>query len=142
MANPERGEIALKVQDREYTLVLDFEAYCIAERFMSKDEGRTVSFPEIWAGVMVGSWRHVRGLLCGAFTTHQPDMTPEQVGKVIVAAGGPKAILETIGELKELSGLENKSRPRKARQRKNRKAGARISSTREGSASQPATSGG
>lgn len=141
MANPERGEVALTVGDQTYTLVLDFEAYCIAERFMSKDEGRTVSFPEIWAGVMVGSWRHIRGLLCGAFTTHQPHMSPEQIGKVIVAAGGPKAILEKISELKELSGLENKSRPHQARRPK-RKAGARTSSTHDGSASPPATSGG
>jgi hypothetical protein len=141
MANPERGEVALTVGDRTYTLVLDFEAYCVAERLMSKDEGRIVAFPEIYAGVSVGSWRHIRALLCGAFTTHQPLMTPPQVAQVIIEGGGPSAMIEKIAELRELSQPDTPARPPQARRPKS-KAGARTSSTRDGSTLPPASSGG
>lgn len=142
MANPERGEIALTVKDRVVTLVLDFEALATAEGFMSAEEKRNVPFAEIIfaAASVVPSYRHMRAVMVGAVKLHQPTMTPEEVGQLIVDAGGPEQIIKTIAKLRGLSEPESDGRPRKARRPK--PAGARTTSTRGASASAPMTSGG
>jgi hypothetical protein len=141
MANSERGEVTLRVGDRDYVLVFDFEAYCQAEELMSTD-GHIVSIREIFLGAASESLRYVRALMYGVTRSHQPHMTAKDVGQLIVDAGGPKALLATIRRLRKVSEPEGKkNRPPKARRPKN-KAGARTTSTRAASASRPATSGG
>lgn len=141
MANPERGELALTVKDRQYTMVLDFEALATAEGVMSHEDGRNVPIAEIIVAACspAPSYRHMRALMIGALKSNHPSMTPAEVGQFIVDAGGPQSLLKSIAKLRGLSEPEGESRPPKARRSK---AGARTTSTPGASASARMTSGG
>jgi hypothetical protein len=141
MANQERGEVTLKVGDREYVLVFDFEAYCQAEELCSTG-GEIVPIGRIFVAAASGSYRHLRALMYGVTRSHHHSLSLKDVGQIIVDAGGPEELLSTIKKLRKVSEPEGKGRPPRARQQKSRTAGARTTSTRDASASRPATSGG
>jgi hypothetical protein len=97
MANKERGEFALQVQDRAYTLRLTTNACCELEDFA---QGRT--WDQVMAGVRQGRMKDVRLLIWTALRQHHPDMAsdkPESVktiGDLIDEAGGLAGILGQI----------------------------------------------
>lgn len=128
MANPERGELALTVGDRTYTLVTDYDAICQIEKLMSDEEGRIVNMAEVYVGAAHMSYRHLRAIIWGALRQFHPDMTSQQAGDLIMKLGGPEKFLAVVRKLRQASEPEGKGRPRQARQTK-RKAGARTTST-------------
>jgi len=138
MANPERGQVALTVGDRTYTVVLDMNALCELEELLSTD-ARSVTAGEAILQAARGSFRHTRALIWAALRRFHPDVSVTDAGALIEAMGGPDQCLETIGKLRKASEPEGDGRPRKARQSK---AGARTSSTLNGSGSVKTTSGG
>lgn len=140
MANPERGQVALTVGDRTYTLVTDMDAICQVEALMSAAEGRVVPYVEVVLGAAQHSQRHVRAIVWGALRQHHEDITLEQAGGLIVQAGGSEKLLETLRKLRKASEAEGDGRPRKARQ--GGPTGARISNMPNGSASAKTSSGG
>jgi hypothetical protein len=97
MANKERGEFALQVQDRAYTLRLTTNACCELEDFAN---GRT--WDQVMAGVRQGRMKDVRLLIWTALQEHHGDVAthaPESlqaIGALIDDAGGLAGILLQI----------------------------------------------
>lgn len=139
MANRERGEIALRIGDVEYTLVLNTGAMARLEEYFSTPD-KEVTWDEVWARVLKGSVRTVRALIWAMLQTHHPTVTILETGRLIDLAGGfagLTAILAQAGyhatpdpqDVKELG--VTKSRPRTAQgSRARRGTGAASSSTR------------
>lgn len=138
MANPERGELALKVGDQTYTLVLDLNAICEIEEAMSTN-GQLVTIAQVFIAAAHLSTRHVRVLLWGALQRHHKGTSLEFAGSLLEELGGPEQFFATMKKLRGLTEPEGKSRPRKARQSK---AGAHSTSTPIASASGMTSSGG
>ena len=141
MANPERGEVALTIGDRTYTLVLDMDGICQAEAAMSSP-GQIVSITEIFYGAAIGSQRHARALVWASLQRHQPDISLQRAGELMAEFGGAEKFFEVVKELRKTTepDAEDKPRPRKARQVNG--TGARVSSLRGASASTETASGG
>ena len=141
MANPERGEVALPIGDRVYTLVTDMAARCQVEALFQTDD-KPFAYAKVALFAASYSETHIRAIVWGALRRYHPEITLVQAGELIDKAGGSEKLLATIAKLQKLSELEGKKkRPQIARQSK-RKAGARTTSTRDASASAPTTSGG
>lgn len=141
MANPERGEIALPIGDRVYTLVTDFDARCQVEALFQTDD-KPFGYEKVALFASSYSSTHLRAIVWGALRRHHPEITLVEAGELILKAGGAEALMQTIQKVQKASAVEGKkTRPPKARQPKST-AGARTSSTRGGSGSALKTSGG
>lgn len=142
MANRERGELALRIGDVEYTLVLNTGAMARLEEHFSTPTKET-TWDEVWARVLKGSVRTVRALLWAMLQTHHPSVTIEQAGVLIDQAGGFEGLIDILDkagyqatpdprDVKELGVA--KSRPRTAQKsRLRRGTGAASSFTRDAS---------
>lgn len=141
MANPERGEIALTIGDRVYTLVTDFNARCEVEALFQTDD-KPFGYEKVALFAASYSSTHLRAIVWGALRRYHPEITLVQAGELILEAGGAEALMKTITKVQKASSVEGKkTRPPQARQPKST-AGARTSSMRDGSGSAPKTSGG
>jgi hypothetical protein len=138
MANPERGQVALTVEDRTYTLILDMNALCELEELLSTPS-QAVTAAQAFVAAANLSYRHVRALVWAALRRHHPDLTLSAVGDLIEAAGGPEQLFETLKRVREASDPDPVARPRKARRSK---AGGPTTSTPGGSESTAKRSGG
>ena len=127
MANPERGEVALIVGDRTYTLVIDVNAVCELEELLSTPD-QPVTSGQVFLLAAQRSVRHIRALVWASLRRHHPEMELSHTGQLIEDAGGVDEFLETLGKLRKASQPEGEHRPRKARQQKANKAGARTTS--------------
>jgi hypothetical protein len=128
MANPERGEVALTVGDRVYTLVLDFNAYCELEELLSTPDARVTWAQAIWLAIKDGgSAIYQRAMVWASLRRYHKDLSLDDVSDLIQSVGGFEALVETMGKLRKASEPEGEARPRKARQAT--KAGARTTST-------------
>lgn len=116
MANPERGEVALTVGDRSFTLVLDLNAICELEDFLSTPD-RPVTIGQVFLMAARESYRHIRALVWASLRRHHSDMSITDAGDLIEAAGGVTKFFETLGKLRKATQQEGDSRPRKARQK-------------------------
>lgn len=143
MANPKNGELALTVNGKTYTLVLNTAAMASLEEHYSTPN-HEASWDECWARVMKGNVRAVRALIWAMLRTHHPDITLEQAGVVIDGAGGFIGMTNLLKGASEsatpdpndLKALGVKENPRTAQARKPRAGGTggRSTSTRAGSA--------
>jgi hypothetical protein len=141
MANQERGEIALSIGDRVYTLVTDFDARCQVESLFQTDD-KPFAYEKVALFAASYSSTHLRAIFWGALRRHHPEITLVEAGELILKAGGAEALMKTIQKVQKASSVEGKSkRPQRARRQK-RAAGARTTSTRDASASRQTTSGG
>lgn len=95
MANRERGERAITIGGRTYTLVMDANAMAWLEAHFSTFE-RPVVYPEVLALMERGSVTAIRAYLCAACQRHHPGMTIEAAGDLIQAAGGVGAFTRVI----------------------------------------------
>lgn len=145
MANVQRGEVALTVGDRVFTLVLDFEAMVLLEDVMSTPE-RVVSayevFWQVWGRPKFPPFKHTRAALWAALQRKHPDMTVLKVADLIEELGGPSAVVETLADAFNASRpdkVDVEGRPQEARQAS---TGEPTTSTRAGSASRKKASGG
>lgn len=127
MANPERGEVALIVGDRTYTLVIDVNAVCELEELLSTPD-QPVTSGQVFLLAAQRSVRHIRALVWASLRRHHPEMELSHTGQLIEDAGGVDEFLETLGKLRKVTQPEGENRPRKARQPKANKAGARTTS--------------
>ena len=129
MANPERGEVALTVKDRTYTLVLDLNALCELEDLLSKPD-QTVTFGQVFLLASQYSGRHCRAIAWAALRRYHPETSLADAADVIEAAGGIDQFFETISKLKKATEPEGGS-GRPPRARRQTRAGARTTSTLE-----------
>lgn len=84
--NPVRGESPFIVDGRAYTLVLDFNALCIAETALGIDIDEII--PRYERGL---SLTLVRGLTWAALQRAHPEMTLDMTGDLLAQAGLPAA---------------------------------------------------
>jgi|SRR6478735_4549944 len=144
MANRELGEVDITINGATYTLVLNTNAMVLLEdRFSTKDH--EVTFDQVLARVSAGSVRHIRAFVWAALQAHHRELTIEQVGDLIQAAGGLQGftnqlitmVAGTRPEPEDLATVGVRpGNPRKAQARNGRAhgTGARSSATRAASA--------
>jgi hypothetical protein len=98
MANLQKGEVSLPAGDKTYTLSYSVNAFCHLE----EADGR--SFAEIITDLMKPdtlSVRKLRQFVHAGLIDHHPDVTVEEAGRIIMAAGGIDVVMKAVG-----SGLE------------------------------------
>lgn len=109
MANAIKGEVGVKADGQDYTLLLDFNALCELEDVV----------PGLMSGgAEIQSPRAVRAVFHAALGEHHPDLDEKAAGRIIQAVGIERAA-ELIGEAMAASfgkpeGKET-ARPRQAR---------------------------
>lgn len=146
MANKQRDEVALKVGDRVYTLVLDFEALCELEDAVNPPG--TKSDDWVSAGLSMVrcfqlSYKHNRALLYASSRRQHKDLTLHQCGDLIEELGGVERFIATAMGLKstmEPDTEDQTARPPGPRQTDG--TGAGTTSKPDGLASTATASGG
>ena len=95
MANKQRGEVSFKAGDDNYTLRYSINALCVMEGEVGK------GFAAI-AGDLSNpdkiSFTLARAVLWAGLKEHHSDITIEEAGELIPAAGGLTAIMFVISE--------------------------------------------
>lgn len=112
MANPHRGQVALKAGDATYTLCLSANAICELE----DHTGRSISeIATSLNGNNVGM-KTVRALVWAALQDHHPDVDLKEAGRIITDAGMAET-MEAVGNAFSLAFPEGDggSRPPKAK---------------------------
>jgi hypothetical protein len=88
MANPNRGEVALKVRDQTWTIVFDINGICEAEEATGQNLFSDLSRVST-----------LRTLLWAGLRARHPQITRAEAGNIIAAAGFDavqKAVLEAM----------------------------------------------
>jgi|SRR6185369_7334748 len=122
VANPERGETAVKLGDKTFTMVMDQNAIRSLEAELSTNK-RDAVYHEILAAANRGQYRAISGLLWASLQRHHPEMTMDRVDDLITKVGGMsklntalksslKASAPTEEDVTAVEG--DKKRPRKA----------------------------
>lgn len=118
MANRERGEVGVKVDDRQYTLRPTFDAICELEELTGKTLDKL--FDDINAGRLSGLRSCVWCLLQDQ---HANEIrTLKDASEWIERAGGPEVLLARLADMRDLNTEKatngngsRAARPRKAR---------------------------
>lgn len=118
MANPQRGDVALTVGDRAFTLVLDFDAMCQLETLLSTPD-RLVTAGEALLNALRLSHVHSRALLYAATRRNHKELSLVQCGDLIEEIGGVEKFLVTVLAIKDTAEPDKEDqtdRPQDARQ--------------------------
>jgi hypothetical protein len=107
MANIERGEVELVVNDKSYTLKLSMNAAVQLEARQKRKIGEILSDAESLDFTAI---RDIVWVLLQKF--HSGDFkTPDKVGDFMDEAGGAKVFFETLAKLAEANKPEGKANP-------------------------------
>lgn len=122
MANRDKGEIDIQVDGTTYRLIMDINALIELEDLYSTPE-KEVRFAELIPHLMRGSLRHIRAAVWASLRAHHPEMTVEDAGRLIQAAGGLAGFAQHLKQLMNTTGPDARDatelsggarRPRKA----------------------------
>jgi hypothetical protein len=91
MANREKGEIALDIGERQYTLALTLDAMVAVEDLFSTP-AKEVTFQEVAQRAERGSIKALRALIWCMFREHHPEIKLDQISGIMKAAGGLDAV--------------------------------------------------
>lgn len=86
MANRHRGEVALEIEGKVYTLHAGINAVAEAENVFSTAD-RRVTYQEIAQHAINGSVTHIRALIWAMLRKHHRDLSLSDVGDLIDLAG-------------------------------------------------------
>lgn len=137
MANPQRGEVDLKAGKKTYTLRFSYNAMATIEELLDvgiNDLGPMLSDPKRFR---IGTWR---ALLWGALLEMHPDLSLEDAGEIIGAAGVDEVVAR-IGEALTLFFPEAKPGASENPRTASPSAGTTSSSTSSRSATRKRSSG-
>jgi hypothetical protein len=143
MANKEKGEFPLTVGDRDFVLVLDFEAMVHMEDLMSTPD-RVVTAHEVMFQVLSRKYppfKHARAVLWAALQRKHPEMKVTDAQALIDEMGGTEYVVEALLGTYKAAKPDNEDtdgRPQAARQAS---TGGPTTSTRGGSKSPRTPSG-
>ncbi len=147
MANRERGEVAVTVGGKEYTLVLKLNEMVALETVLSTPDQR-VRMPEVWQEVMQDNQTYCRAVIWASLRKHHKGMTLEQVGELIDQADNgvsdfiipllvlKASMLPDVEDQKTMAATDSPQTPHQ-----NRGTGAAATSTQDVSASPQNNSG-
>lgn len=90
-ANPEKGEFGIEIGGRPYVLAMTFNGLIDLQQLFSQD-GALTPIASILARAQQGDLVAVRAVFWSTLRRHHPDITVEQAGDLITAAGGSDAI--------------------------------------------------
>lgn len=124
MGNRETGETSMEIGGRVYTLILDTNALCELEDLYSTPD-KEVTFAQILFRAASGSVRYTRACIWAALKRHHPEITLQEVGRLIQVAGGLSVFAEKLQALSRSAtpdpadaqtlGVSGKGNPRRAR---------------------------
>ena len=124
MANRERGEVSFQVDGTSYTLVMSINGILEVEDAASAIAGQPMLFDQVGRKVAEGNVRYLRVLFWGLLRKYHRDLTLDEVGDLIDAAGGLIGIQRLITTALDASAPDeadkkalgaDKDRPRRAR---------------------------
>lgn len=121
MANAQKGEFPLKVGDRDFVLVLDFDAMELIEERLSTPK-QVVSAHEAMFQVLGRTYppfKHARAVMWAALQRKHPDMTLAKVADLIEEMGGTEHVVSAILGIYKASkpdAEDTEGRPQEARQ--------------------------
>ena len=118
MANRHRGEAALRVEGKVYTLAFTINAMCDVEGLLGRSTDQILA-----ALVDSPPLSVVRALLWGGLRQHHADIDLNGAGEIIEALGGAGEALAVIGEAMSAAFPEAEPSGGDARPRKGAAAG-------------------
>lgn len=115
MANPNRGEVALPVGDREYKLSFSINAICELEDAINMPVSKIADGLIDASNIRMST---IRTVIWAALRDHHANVTVQEAGQIASEAGIP-AVMEAIGKAFALAfpEAEDKENPRKAAKR-------------------------
>jgi hypothetical protein len=124
-ANPEKGEFGIVIEGVSYVLVTTFNGLIDLQNYFAKD-GAIPTIESILLRAQRGELEAVRAVFWSTMRRHHPQITMEQAGELIQAAGGAGAIdamLATAGEAsgpdpRDVQSLGGATNPPRARRRR------------------------
>jgi len=124
-ANPEKGEVQIDINGQAYVCVMSFNGLIDLQNLLSKG-GERPTVESIMTRCASGDLEAVRGVFWATLRRHHPQITVEEAGDLIQAAGGSGAVdafLQQTGRAsapdpRDLTALGGASRPPKAAKRR------------------------
>lgn len=115
MANPNRGEVALLVGDREYKLSFSINAICELEEALDMPVSKVGDILNDPDRIRMSA---IRTVVWAALQDHHEGVSAKEAGQIATDAGIP-VVMEAIGKAFALAFPEagSKANPRKAAQR-------------------------
>lgn len=115
MANPNRGEVALPVGDREYRLSFSINAICELEEALNMPVSKIADGMNDAGSIRMSM---IRTVVWAALQDHHDGVSVKEAGQIASEAGIP-AVMEAIGKAFALAfpEAEDKANPRKAAKR-------------------------
>lgn len=122
MANPERGEVSITVDETTYTMVFNMGAMIAAE-----EKAEAIGMPLTWDEIVTradkGSARCFRLFIWAMLSKHHPQLTLDQVSDLIDQVGGAIGMQRAVQaahrglqpDPKDAQALGPAPRPRRAR---------------------------
>ena len=131
-ANPEKGEFGIVIEGVSYVLVTTFNGLIDLQNYFAKD-GAMPSIESILLRAQRGELDAVRAVFWSTLRRHHPQITVEQAGELIQAAGGMGAVDALLSgaatasapDPRDVAAVGGATNPPKARRR--RGIGARLS---------------
>jgi len=144
VANPQRGEVALEVGGRTFTLALDLNAMCELEDLLSTPD-KPVSFQDVARGLMATRMIYIRAFFWACLRRHHKDVTLQGVSDLMSEAGGLQPFLEKVNSLMEMTRPDKGDEAAlaeggKARPTKGARRGPRVNGTGQPSIDRPGKS--
>lgn len=102
MANPQRGEIAITVGGKPYTLALDLNAMCELQALLSTAD-QIVTFDDVSRGLMRQNMVYVRAFFWACLRRYHKEIPLEGVSDLMWEAGGLKPFLDQINALMQMT---------------------------------------
>lgn len=138
MGNPHKGEVTFEAGGATYTMRLSVDALCSLEEITGKSImvlAEELSDPERM------TLSRVRQVMAASLREHHPDLSLQDAGELIIAAGGLTAMVGKIGEAFAAAFPEGQAGSGRGRpQKPGRRNGTGPASTATGAASAATTS--
>jgi hypothetical protein len=137
LANADKGETAVTIDGTPYVLASTFNSLIALQQLFKDVDGTLPSVDSILQRAQRGDLSAVRGVFWSTLLRHHPQMTVEQAGELIDAAGGPRALNALVDAVhqtsaadgRDVEAVQQRARPRKTaapRRRSRGQIGARL----------------
>ena len=125
-ANPERGEVDLRIGDTTYTLTLKTAGAIALQKHFSPADGPRTPIEQVFESAFAGSIEHFVAVWWASFLKYHPEITFEQAVDLMDDAGGIGAVAAQMEDITQSTQPDpadvkalgrNEHRPQKAQRR-------------------------